>query len=203
MPWPSETPNSGLPGSVTVPTDLARRALHDRRGARVAIQADGIVRLGVVEHRIIIRIGFGGADRLQRFEIDDVDGGVAGGRDEDTSEVGGDRDAVDVGRVRDVAEEGASLGIHDDDVRAVGDEEAVAGRIELEIVPAPVAREGELLRDRVSRTLCFRGDAGAGDAHGCQDRRSRCHGDRVSHPAGTEMNGHTSPSQRLVRRVLR
>ena len=78
---------------------------------------------------------------MERAGIENPDRLIAAGAGEAAVQLGDQRHPMHAGRVGDLAHEGARIGVDHDHARAAGDVEPVAGRVESEVVPAPVAAE--------------------------------------------------------------
>src|SRR6266849_2820760 len=125
-----------------------------------AIEGEDALGGGVVNDGVGIGVGFYGADGFQSFEIEDGDGVGAAIAGEAAAEVRSDGDAVHALRVGNVAFDGVGVGVHDYGVRGVGDVHASRVAVDVDVVPAFVAGNGDGFDDVVA------GGAGLGGGVG-------------------------------------
>src|SRR5712671_424230 len=125
-----------------------------------AVEGEDALSCGIINDGVRIRVGFCGADGLQSFEIENRDGVGAAIAGEAAAEVCGYGDAVYAWCVGNVAFDGVGVGIHDYDVGAVGDVDAAGVAVDVNVVPAFVAGNGNGLDDVVA------GSAGLGSGAG-------------------------------------
>src|SRR2546423_2405965 len=116
----------------------------------------------IINNGVGICVGFHGTQRLEGFEIEDYRGVRAAGTDEAAAQVGDDGDAVDTLRVGDIALDGVGVGVHDDDVRAVGDVDAAGVGIDEDVVPAFIAGNRDSLDEVIPGSARGGGDGGHG-----------------------------------------
>src|SRR6266851_6131057 len=115
-----------------------------------AIEGEDALGGGVINDGVGISVGFYGADGFQSFEIEDGDSVGAAVAGEAAAEVGGDSDAVHALRVGNVAFDGVGVGVHDYGVRGVGDVDAARVAVDVDVVPAFIAGDGNGLDDVVA-----------------------------------------------------
>src|SRR5713101_4243449 len=125
-----------------------------------AVEGEDALGGGVVNDGVGIGVGFYGADGFQSFEVKDGDGVGAAVAGEAAAEVGSDGDAVHALRVGNVAFDGVGVGVHDYGVRGVGDVDAARVAVDVDVVPAFIAGDGDGLDDVVA------GGAGLGGGVG-------------------------------------
>src|SRR6202011_3150977 len=92
----------------------------------------------VVGDGVGIGVGLRGADGLQCFQIEGGGGVGAAAADEAPAEIWGYGNPVDAGRVGDVAFDSVRVGVHHDNVCAVGNINSASGGIYRDVVPAVV-----------------------------------------------------------------
>src|SRR5216684_3901871 len=125
-----------------------------------AVESEDALGGGVVDDGVGISVGFYGADGFQSFEIEDGDSVGAAVAGEAAAEVRSDGDAVHALRVGNVAFDGVGVGVHDHGVRAVRDVDAAGVAVDVDIVPAFIAGDGNGLDDVIA------GGAGPGGGVG-------------------------------------
>src|SRR5258708_35157410 len=122
--------------------DGAGRGVDGGGICATTVESENALAGGVVDDGVGIGVGLYGADRFQRFEIEDGDGVRAAIADETATEAGSDGDAVHALRVGNVAFDGVGVGVHDHGVRAVRDVDAAGGAVDVDIGPAVLAGDG-------------------------------------------------------------
>ena len=172
LPLPSATANSGLPPEGQRANHRAVGGVDGGRVLTATVEGEHALGNGVVGNGVGIGVGLYGADGLQGLEIEDGGGVRPATADEAATQVGGDGDAVDAWRVGDVAFDGVGVGVHDDDMGAVGDVDAAGVAVNREIVPAVIAGDGNGLDDVIAGGARG-GDPSEGSDQGTAARASR------------------------------
>src|ERR1700720_825880 len=128
----------------------------------------------VVGDGVGIGVGLRGADCLQSLEIENGGGVGAAAADEAAAEIWGDSDAVDAGRDGDVAFDGVGVGVHDDNVCALGNIDPAGGGIFCDVVPAIVTGNGNCFDDVIAGGARRGGAGGRSDDGNCGGETGDC-----------------------------
>src|SRR6266852_6509256 len=115
-----------------------------------AVEGEDALGGGVVDDGVGIGVGFYGADGFQSFEIEDGDGVGAAIAGEAAAEVRSDGDAVHALRVGNVAFDSVGISVHDHSVRGVGNVDAARVAVDVDIVPAFIAGDGNGFDDVIA-----------------------------------------------------
>src|SRR6266436_996038 len=107
-----------------------------------AIEGEDAFGGGIIDDGIGVSAGLGRAERLESLCVEDRDGVASAVADETAAEIGSNGDAMHAWRIGDVAFNGVGVGVHDDNVRGVRDVDAAGVAIDIDVVPALIARNG-------------------------------------------------------------